>query len=122
MKKNKIIIALLFSLIFVCNSFGASFTELLSLGENQAEVERSLENETKNYNKILKAIKNNIIKEGLLKDNILNEYGQPSVIVPGNKGSLKAVYKPSYANYFDKEKITLFFNNDNKIQKIKVGQ
>jgi hypothetical protein len=122
--KNKILLPFVFLFfgIFTSNVFSASLSELLEIGKEQDEIQSALKDETKCYNKISSAVSDGQLTIGLSKDEIFNEYGQPSVIVPQNDGQTKAVYKPSNRSYFDNEKVTLFFDAHDKLLNISIGQ
>ena len=122
--RNKILLGLVLLILVIgtINAYSASLSELLKIGRSQDEIQDALKAETKHYNNISKAISDNKIVNGMVKDDIFNEYGQPSVIVGVNDGQIKAVYKPSNKNYFDNEKVTLFFDKENKLINIIVGQ
>lgn len=108
--------------VFIVNVYSASLSDLLRVGRSQDEIQDALKSETKNYNKISGAVADNEIKKGMLKEDIFNKYGQPSVIVKADEGQTKAVYKPSNKSYFDNEKVTLIFDENNILLNILLGQ
>ncbi len=89
---------------------------LMQVGSSMDDAEKTLAKETAQYEKVKAGFDGGEIKKGLPKDAVMKKYGTPQVAF---KDSLtkrdKWVYKPGSSNYFEGEKIYIFFDGQGLI-------
>lgn len=86
---------------------------LIELSKDRGNMIREYNEETKVYDKLIRAIDRGLLDEGLNGEDIRKKYGDPVVVVDGDSpGDKKWVYKPGSSSFFEKEKIYLIFNAD----------
>jgi hypothetical protein len=89
---------------------------LMTLSNDRKDMIKDLEGETKNYDKIKKAIDQNTMVKGQGMDEIKRKYGEPVIEVPGKDGApTRWSYKPSETTFFDGPKISLFFDDNSSL-------
>ena len=117
MKINRgviLIIAVLILLVTV--QAYAGLRELIEVGKNQAQIAKALKNETKNYNRLKKAIVSGKLEEGMLATKIKKRYGEPIIdIYDKKKNAYKWLYMPATSTHFEGEKLYLFVDNEDKL-------
>jgi len=108
-----IIILSVLSGIYIEPLFAAGvIRRLTGLSASMDRMAKQRQVESDNYQKAKEFIQGPEIREGLLKDDLIKQCGNPVVKV--DNGS-RWVYKPSTSTYFKGEKIYLFFNSDEKL-------
>ena len=89
---------------------------LIQVGNSMSDAERTLAKETAQYEKVKAGFEGGEMEKGLAKDAVMKKYGPPQVAF---KDSLttrdKWVYKPGSSNYFEGEKIYIFFDSQGLI-------
>ncbi|MFH1995533.1 MAG: hypothetical protein ABIJ27_00880 [Candidatus Omnitrophota bacterium] len=92
-------------------------SSLSEVAKSQEAMQRILDTETKTFRAVREAVASGVLREGLTQDEISGEYGDPVAVV-SEKDAEVWVYKPSYATYFDKNKIRLRFNEKKVLESI----
>lgn len=87
----------------------SSMRNLIKLGQDAKAKEKTLQQETLNFQRVKTQIINNKITEGISRDTALKRFGEPILIFPQTEGE-RWIYKPSQAGWVGGEKIYLFFN------------
>ncbi|MBL7068591.1 MAG: hypothetical protein ISS34_01860 [Candidatus Omnitrophica bacterium] len=112
---KRVLLIMILLTFFSSEAQAVSLGVLMKIAREQQEMERILKEETDIYNCVKDAVKKKKIAVGESQATIIKKYGKPVVAI-SKEGSLERwVYKPSYASYFDRTKIYLFF--DGKILK-----
>ena len=97
--------------------FAADLKTLMEIGASQADIAKTLQRETKNYNEVKKAIASGAIKEGLAADTVRKKYGQPILETYDKKhDATKWLYMPASSTHFKGEKLYLYFDKGNKVK------
>lgn len=115
------IIVLFFIMLFsfTARIHAEGLSTLAEVGKDQAAMQKALDEETKSFRAIRKAIEKGTINKGESQDAIKRSYGEPVIILPDKKHDEKWIYKPGYASWFDGIKIYLYFDSDKKLEGIK---
>ncbi len=99
----------------------AGFTEKISglktlsaLGQSEKIKQQALNQETKNFRKIEKAVAGGVLQEGQFSHEVRMRYGDPVVVVPEGRME-KWVYKPGYEDWMGGERIELYFDENAKL-------
>ena len=114
-----IYIKLILILIIICGSVDSSvfaagqLRKLKGIADSMGSMDKALALETRNYNKCKEFIIGNKIAAGLLKEDVKRYCGDPVARVDDGK---RWVYKPSDSNFFEGEKIYLFFDENGILQ------
>ncbi len=88
----------------------------MTLSSDRGKMIKEMNDETKRYNKIKKAIESGNISEGDNGSGIKKRYGAPTIILQENDSdAVRWVYKPGTEAYFDGHKIYLFFDANDKL-------
>ena len=95
---------------------------LMAMSSDRGKMIREFNNDTKSFEKILKAISDSRIKKGDIADKIKKKYGEPVVIVPEDEsGTLSRwVYKPGTESFFEGNKAYLIFDQEGHLEKFEV--
>ncbi len=94
----------------------AGLKKLMELGKNQAVIAKALKKETKNYNRVKKAIISGKLIEGMTADKIRKRYGEPIIeIYDKKKDTYKWLYMPATSSHFEGEKLYLFIDKEDKL-------
>jgi len=94
---------------------------LVKVGKSQAEMEKVMNNETKVFEKVKKAVINDEIIEGQSDSEIESKYGAPVVKIKQPENKLERwVYKPGYASYFDHNKVCIYVNEEGTVSGIEL--
>ena len=90
---------------------------LIDLAAGRGEMVKEYRKETINYDKVKKAIEgNNVLKDGEEAFHLKKRYGEPVVILSGDRTTpTKWVYKPAHATFFSGEKAYLIFDENEKL-------
>lgn len=115
MKKLPFLLAMaVLSCTPLCHADGIG--TLMQVGSSMDDAEKTLAKETAQYEKVKAGFEGGEINKGLAKDAVIKKYGPPQVAF---KDSLtkrdKWVYKPGSSNYFEGEKIYIFFDGQGLI-------
>ena len=110
--------------VFICVCFAAGgcsgrIGTLLEAARSQSAAETHLQAETKNFNSLKTAIEQGRLKSGLSQKYIKNNIGNP-VVVQAEKYGERWVYKPAEGNFFDNNKINLYFDDKGHLIKYRV--
>lgn len=107
-----ILILLIFAGISIESLFAAGeIRKLTGLSASMDRMAKEQRVEDENYQKAKEFIKGTEITEGLSKDDLMIQCGNPVVKVDNG---LRWVYKPLSSTFFKGEKIYFFFNSDGK--------
>jgi hypothetical protein len=88
----------------------------MELGSSQARIAKALKKETKNYNKVKKAIISGKLEEGTPGDKIKRKYGEPIIdIYDEKRAANKWLYMPATSTHFEGEKLYLFVGAEGKL-------
>ncbi len=94
----------------------ADLKTLMRVGKSQAEIAKALKKETKNYNRVKKAIGKGKLKEGMPADKILKRYGAPIIdIYDEKRNAYKWLYMPATSTHFEGEKLYLFIDEEDNL-------
>lgn len=116
LKHKTMILSIITLTLFLGTYAHAGLKELMEVGRNQAAIGKALKKETKNYNKVKKAIISEKLKEGILADKIRKRYGEPIIgIFDEKKNAYKWLYMPATSTHFKGEKIYLFIDEEDKL-------
>lgn len=86
-------------------------SSLMSLSKDRGAMVRELNDETKNYDNVVSALNDGVLKEGQKAQDIIKKYGEPVVRLPYRNGELtRWVYKPYQETFFQGAKVSLFFD------------
>jgi len=89
---------------------------LMQVGSSMDDAERTLARETAQYEKLKAGFDGGEIKKGLARDAVMKKYGPPQVAFRDSLTKRdKWVYKPGSSNYFEGEKIYIFFDGQGLI-------
>lgn len=118
MKRYKILfMGAFFVFLTAANAFSADLKQLMEIGASQADIAKTLQQETKNYNEVKKAIASGAIKEGMPADAVRKRYGGPILDTYDKKhDATKWLYMPASSNHFKGEKLYLYIDKDNKVK------
>lgn len=116
-KKYRILCAAAFIVAFWCTSAcSADLKRLMEVGASQADIAKTLQQETKTYNGVKGAIDSGAIKKGMAADKVRKKYGEPVINVYDKKRDAdKWLYMPAESTHFKGEKIYLYFDKENKL-------
>ncbi len=118
MKREKLIIICVITGILLVGTYAhADLKTLMELGRSQADIAKSLKKETKNYEKVKKAIISDKLEEGMPAGKIRKKYGDPIMdnIYDKKRNAYKWLYMPAASSHFEGEKLYLFVNEDGKL-------
>jgi hypothetical protein len=117
MRRQKAItlLILVIILLLTTNAY-ADLKKLMELGSSQARIAKALKKETKNYNKVKKAIISGKLEEGTPGDKIKRKYGEPIIdIYDEKRAANKWLYMPATSTHFEGEKLYLFVGAEGKL-------
>ena len=113
----------LFSILFVvfiilgCSKVEGLLT-LKRLGNSQDQIQRYLDQQKTYFLKLVKDIKAKKITLGLSRDDIERRYGEPVLIKEGQEElSSKVFLYREPINYFESDKVYLYFSKEEKLTK-----
>lgn len=114
-QKVRIMIVVLAILLLATWAY-ADLKTLMEVGKSQTAIAKALKKETKNYNKVKKAIIQGQLEEGMLAEKIRKKYGEPVIdIYDKKKDADKWLYMPATSTHFEGEKIYLFVDKEGKL-------
>lgn len=114
-QKALIPVVLLITLLLGTPAHG-DLKALMKLGKSQAEISKSLQEESKNYKRVKDAIISEELKEGMPAAGIREKYGEPIIDVFDNKkNAYKWLYMPATSTHFKGEKLYLFVSEEGKL-------
>ena len=102
--------------------FADGIETLIDVGKSQAEMQKKYKSETAIYEDVLKGYKSGAIKTGAKRQEIMNRYGDPVVIVDDHpRKREKWVYKPAATSFLDGgERINMYFDAAGDLEEIKI--
>ncbi len=90
---------------------------LMMLSGDRGKMKKEYARETKSFHKVKKAANNDVFKVGNLAFEMKKKYGDPVVVVPGEKeGDAKWVYKAGTSDFLTGEKAFLVFGPDDTLK------
>ncbi len=108
-----IIILSILSGVYIEPLFAAGvIRRLTGLSASMDSMAKQRQVESDNYKKAKEFIQGAEIADGLLKDDLIKQCGNP--VVKADNGS-RWIYKPATSTYFKGEKIYFFFDGDDKL-------
>lgn len=114
-QKARIMIAAL-AILFPATCAYADLRTLMEVGKSQETIAKALKEETKNYNKVKKAIISGELKEGMPAEKVRKNYGEPVIeIYDEKKNADKWLYIPATSTHFEGEKLYLFVDREGKL-------
>lgn len=118
MRKYKILFVMIaISLLGFIAAYSADLKTLMEIGASQADIAKTLQQETKNYNGVKNAIASGAIKEGMASDIVRRKYGEPIIETYDKKCDLtKWLYMPASSSHFGGEKLYLYVDKENKVK------
>lgn len=118
MQKRKILFVVIAIVFFgFALAYSADLKTLMEIGASQADIAKTLQQETKVYNSIKKAIAAGALKAGVAADSIRKKYGGPVVEIYDKKHDAnKWLYMPATSSHFKGEKAYLYFDKENKLK------
>lgn len=108
-------------IILLCapfNVFADGLDALVEVGRSQGEIAKTLNQETKNFENVRRALEKGILKNGMPSDAIRKLYGDP-VIEFKEGAKVKWVYKAAESSFSDGLKIYLIFDGDGSLEEAK---
>ena len=91
----------------------AGLRTLMEVGKSQAEIAKALKQETKNYNRVKKAIEDGKLEEGMSGEKIKKKYGEPIIdLYDEKRDAFKWLYMPATSTHFEGEKLYLFVDKE----------
>jgi len=116
LKHTTMILFIIILILFRGPDTYADLKTLMEIGKSQADIAKSLGEETKNYNRIKEAIIAKEFKEGMLADTIRKKYGEPIIeVFDKKKNAYKWLYMPAASSHFKGEKLYLLVDKDGKL-------
>lgn len=116
LKHRVMILFIVMSILFLETNVYANLKKLMEVGKSQADIAKALKKETKNYNRVKKAIISEKLKEGMLAKEIRKKYGEPIIdIYDEKKNAYKWLYMPATSTHFEGEKLYLFIDKEDKL-------
>lgn len=104
------------TLLYTAPAKAAGLKTLMEMGANQADIAKTLREETNIYNGVKSAIDSGAVQKGAAADTIRKKYGEPVIIVHDKKrDASKWLYMPAESTHFKGEKIYLYFDKENKL-------
>ena len=116
-QKYRILCVAVSIIAFLCTpAYSADLKTLMELGASQADIEKTLREETKIYNGVKSAIDSGAIKKGMAADTMRKKYGEPVISVYDKKRDAnKWLYMPAESSHFKGVKMYLYFDKENKL-------
>jgi hypothetical protein len=87
---------------------------LMSLGASDKLKEKASAQETKNFQRLKAGIENQTIAKDITEKQALKMFGKPVIVISQDAGA-KWAYKPAQSDWFEGEKIYLFFNSQGRL-------
>jgi len=109
-------------LVTVFFAIGCSRVEglltLKRLGDSQEQMQRSVDKQKAYLLKLIKDIKEDKLTPGSSIDDIERRYGEPVLVKEGQEmSSIKVFLYREPTNYFESDKVYLYFNKEEKLTK-----
>lgn len=116
-RKYRILCAVVSVIAFWCTSaHSADLKTLMEIGASQADIAKTLREQTKIYDGVKSAVDAGAIKKGMTSDVVRRKYGEPVINVYDKKhDASKWLYMPAESTHFKGEKIYLYFDKENKL-------
>jgi len=94
---------------------------LIAIGKSQAEMQKALDEETKAFERVKRAVETGDISKGQGKAGIRDKYGEPVVATQDSTtGKEKWVYLPATSSFFKGAKMYLFFDTNGLLDEIRL--
>jgi len=88
---------------------------LLNFARSRKSMVKELRQETKNYQKIKKAVKKGQLEKGMNASLVQKRYGKGVIALSDGKNGEEWIYKDGNESYFNTEKIYLTFSDEGKL-------
>lgn len=118
MVKHRLIILIVSILVLLTQTYAyaVDLKTLMEMGQNQADIAKTLQQETNTYNGIKSAITSGAVKTGMTAENIRRKYGEPIIETYDRKRDANRwLYMPATSSHFKGEKAYLYFDKENKL-------
>ncbi len=103
-------------LFYAAPAKAADLKTLMEIGASQADIAKTLREETIIYDSVKSGIDSGAIKNGIAADTVRKKYGEPVIRVHDKKRNAdKWLYMPAASTHFKGEKIFLYFDRENKL-------
>lgn len=118
-QSQKILLFIVLATLFYTGpAKAAGLKTLMEIGAGQAEIAKSLRQETESYDAVKKAVNSGAIKEGMAADTIREKYGGPIVETYDKKSDLtRWLYMPASSGHFKGEKLYIYIDSENKVKR-----
>lgn len=118
--RNIALIAAVIVIVSPAQIWAGGIDSLIEVGRSMADINAAMEEETKAFNRVKKAVDSGAIKKGLSKSEIKSQYGEP-VIENDDSATRreKWVYKPATSTFFKGIRIELLFDNAGALDEIR---
>lgn len=112
MKKISIVICVILLVsVSVCGAEGLG--TLIEVANSQAQIKKQYDEETRNFEKVKKAIESGAIRKGQTRSDISAIYGKGVVSIKNFDGKREdCIYKPGTSSFFKGIRATLIFTED----------
>lgn len=112
---------MLLASVFDCRAEGLD--TLIELGKSQAQIQKQYAEETRNFERVKKAIESGVVAKGQSAADIKAKYGEPVVAVRNLDGKREDwVYKPQESSFFKGVRATLIFTQGGILDEVRVEE
>lgn len=122
MKRAFALLCVIFLLFVpICGAEGLDV--LIEVAKSQAQIKKQYEEETKNFEKVKKAIELGAIKRGQARSDIRAKYGEPVVSIKNADGKREdCIYKPETSSFFEGVRATLVFTEEGILDEARIEE
>ena len=130
-RKNKEMKAIIKTGLLACIIFFASVSfcraeglgVLIEVARSQAEIKKQYDEETRNFEKIKKAIESGVIRKGQTRSDIQARYDKPVVAIKDLDGKREdCIYKPGASSFFKGIRATLIFTEEGVLDEARIEE
>ncbi|MDP3792101.1 MAG: hypothetical protein Q8R38_08690 [Candidatus Omnitrophota bacterium] len=116
------VLGILFLLLAsVCGAEGLDV--LIQVSKSQADIKKQYDDETKNFEKVKKAINAGTIKKGQARSDIQARYGMPVVSIKDLDGKREdCIYKPGTSSFFKGVRATLIYTEQGTLDEARIEE
>lgn len=112
---------LILSFLAGCGGATKDIGFLKELADDEKDKAKTIENDTRNYEKLKEALASGKLKPGMPIEEVRNRFGEP-VVSTQEKEGMRLGYKPGPASWFGEQKIYLFFDDQGKLLKFQSAE
>ncbi len=110
------LIFIFFTVINGCIFLSPELKTLKKIGDEQKEISRYLERQSRLFERLIKDVKENRLKKKISQARVIALYGEPILTYEAGKEGLDEVFFYRYpTKYFTSDKIYLYFDNFGKL-------